>query len=332
MPIASELPSGLHSGIAASRYHADRLTSAPTLSSSIAKTLLGKTPRHAWTAHPRLNPNYEAGDDTKFDLGSVSHELILGRGGGFEVLDFPSWSTKASKEARDVSRKAGMVPLLADQFERAKAMTAAVWEACAQINGCDGWFDPARGEAEVVGLWQDIGGPVCRLMLDWLPSDAPVVVDVKTSGAGLSDGALSRLIDNLGYDLSAGFYLRGLHHLMPHLIGRWRWMWVFVEDDEPHEVRVIEADAEQIGRGHRKAALAIAKWQRAMTTGEWPGYPRQVARVGAPGWAEAQWNEREADDPDFAGAVLLDHHPIPPPAPETMIFGERLLNLRSEAA
>jgi hypothetical protein len=73
---------GLHPAISADAYHADPAP-APSLSSSIAKTILHQTPRHAWFEHPRLNPNFEPKDDSKFDLGSVAHELLLGKGAGF---------------------------------------------------------------------------------------------------------------------------------------------------------------------------------------------------------------------------------------------------------
>ena len=39
-------------------YHADPCP-GPSLSSSVAKLMLDRSPLHAWHAHPRLNPNFE---------------------------------------------------------------------------------------------------------------------------------------------------------------------------------------------------------------------------------------------------------------------------------
>lgn len=322
---------GLHTSIPAARYHADDLCAVPTLSSGIAKVLLAKTPRHAWIEHPRLNPAFEAPEDSRFDLGSVAHEIILCRGGGFEVLDFPNWATKASKEAREAAREAGRTPVLKDQHSRARHMAEAVWGVLGQTPGCS-MFDPDEGQAETVGLWQDIAGPVCRMMVDWIGPAPTDIWDLKTSAAGLSDEAIARTIENLGYDVSAAFYLRGLHHLRPDLAGRFRFNWVFVEDQEPFEVRVIEADPETLAYGHRKAALAIAKWQACLTSGEWPGYPREITRSTPPAWAGTRWLAREVSDPDFDRAVLLDHHPIPQQPADMLVFGERLIPLPTEAA
>lgn len=297
------LAPGFYPKIGAAQYHADELCDVPTLSSSIAKTLLSKTPRHAKLAHPRLRSSRAADDDERFDLGSVAHELILGKGGSFDVHDFADWRTKAAKEARATSRAAGRTPVLAEQMERAEAMMVAFWDAAGETTGFPKLDEV--GNTEVVGIWKDVGGPMCRMMLDWWPEPA-TVLDIKTTDVSLSDASLGRLIENLSYDLSASFYLRGLAHLSPDTAGRVRWVWVFIEASQPHEVRIVEATNEQIGRGHRKAALAIAKWQQCMESGKWPGYAREIVKIEAPGWAETAWDAREADDPDFARVVSLD--------------------------
>src|SRR3979411_2799004 len=82
----SRLPVGLHFDVQAADYHADPCE-RPSLSSSIAKILIEKTPRHAWTAHPWLNPNFVPKQDSKFDLGSAVHELMLGKGVGYTVIE-----------------------------------------------------------------------------------------------------------------------------------------------------------------------------------------------------------------------------------------------------
>ncbi len=106
------LPVGIHYDVAAARYHADPCVK-PSLSSSIAKILLEKTPRHAWYAHPRLNPDFAANTDTKFDLGSVVHELMLGKGVGYAVIKAADYRAKTAQAARQAAREEGKVPLLA---------------------------------------------------------------------------------------------------------------------------------------------------------------------------------------------------------------------------
>ena len=102
----SEIALGLHTDIDAARYHADRFFAEPTLSSGIANMIYNTTPKHAWTAHPRLgrtprNPTKE------MDLGSVAHEIILGKGGGYVVSPFDEFRTKEAKAWRDETLESG---------------------------------------------------------------------------------------------------------------------------------------------------------------------------------------------------------------------------------
>lgn len=297
---------GIQENISAATYHADRLADVPTLSSSIAKVLLGRTPRHAWHAHPRLNPAFETGDDDKFDLGSAAHEIILGSGAGIDVCDFTDWRTKDAKAARETSRKAGRTPLLVHQYDRAMLVADAAWSHPHVPMFAE------EGDAEAVLVWQDMGGPLCRAMLDWWSGDG-LVVDIKTTEVALTDSSLARLIVNCGYDLSAAFYLRGLVALRPELAGRIKFRWLFVETTEPFGTRLIEADPMTLQIGDRKAGLAIAKWKRCLGAGveaaHWPAWSPDIGRIETPPWSESQQIEREMTDPDAAYAVFTDTMP-----------------------
>ena len=57
-------------------YHADPCP-APSLSSSIARKLLGYSPLHAAHEHPRLNPAFVEVHDEKWDRGTVAHAYLL---------------------------------------------------------------------------------------------------------------------------------------------------------------------------------------------------------------------------------------------------------------
>lgn len=307
MSLTLDLSPGFHENIAAADYHADILCDVPTLSSSVAKIILSATPRHAWTAHPRLNPNFQRSDDDKFDLGSVVHELILGRGAGFSILDFEDYRSKAAKEARDAARAAGTTPILFTQFDRAALVKESILANVRAIPGLEQIFAPDKGRSETVLIWNDPGGARCRAMLDWQGPTEPEIWDVKTTAAGLSDEQIARTIVNVGHDLSAGFYLRGLNALKPELAGRWTFRWVFVETDEPYEARVVEADPMTLSMGDRKAALAIEYWRRALAAREWPGYPKQISHIEYPAWAHNQWMAREMVDDTMLAAHVSDH-------------------------
>jgi hypothetical protein len=148
------LPIGIHPTVSAARYHTDTLCDEPPLFVVDRKTILSKTPKHAWQDHVRLNPMQLPRDEDKFDLGTVAHELILGKGAGFDVCEFDSWTTKAAKEARKASRAAGRTPILEHQAD------AAVLARVGEIDGCNGAFE--HGFAETVLIW----------MIDWRGPEA----------------------------------------------------------------------------------------------------------------------------------------------------------------
>jgi hypothetical protein len=234
---------------------------------------------------------------------------MLGKGGGFEILDFPDYKTKAAQVARNDARAAGLTPILTHQYTQALKICmgdslAGIPEYVALMNG------PCH--AETVLIWRqrqtsslsDYPGVLCRAMLDWIGPEPTQIWDIKTTSAGLSDAALSRAIVNNGYDLSATFYLLGMAALFPDLAGRCKFRWIFVETEEPFEVRVIEADATTLAIGLKKATYAIEKWRRCIEDGphisRWPGYPRRIDSLNYPQWAESAWLAREEAEAEAA--------------------------------
>lgn len=329
MSISAPLAIGLHLDIPAERYHGDPCA-IPSLSSSIAETIVFRTPRHAQHGHPRLNPDFQPDEgNAAMALGSVAHELILGRGGGIEIVDAEDWRTKAAKEARQAATDAGRTAVLVGTMTDAERIRdAAVAELRARPDCADFFDEGAR--SEVVGIWHDIGGALCRMMIDRL-TPSGTIYDLKVSGRGLDDRALANSMED-GYGLRAAFYLRGAAALHPEMAGRLRYRWIFVESKPPHAVRVVTADARTLALGDRTAALGIEKWRRCLATGDWPSYPRQVEVIGVNDWAEKRVLEREEVDADANRMTVSDHAPPAGAVPERMIFGERYVAIPQEAS
>jgi len=276
---------GFYEDITAATYHADPCQ-APSLSSSIAKILIEKTPLHASQAHPRLNPMLEPDADKKFAVGSVAHELLLGKGSGFEVLDFNDYRSNAAQQARDDAAAAEKTPILKEQFDRASHL-----EMAARYKLQDQGIELDKHTNELVAVWKE-GDAWCRLMADSFDNNR-TIYDIKTTERGLSDSAIAKTIVNLCYDLQAAFYIRGFTKLRPELEGRLRWRWIFIEAEAPFEVKVVELPSVAQEIGARKADYAIRKWQHCMAMDEWPGYPRAPQSIELPAWYEAIWLDRE---------------------------------------
>src|SRR5258708_36421550 len=102
-------------------YHSDPCV-RPSLSSSIAHTLVTQSPRHAWLEHPRLGGSKDSiAKRTKtMDEGQILHKLLLGAGAKFEMVVADDWRTNASKESRAAIEAGGKIAVLAKNFEKLK--------------------------------------------------------------------------------------------------------------------------------------------------------------------------------------------------------------------
>jgi PDDEXK-like domain of unknown function (DUF3799) len=283
------LPPGIHYDVPAAAYHADPCEK-PSLSSSIAKVILEKTPKHAWIAHPRLNPDFKPPAAPKFNLGSVVHELMLGKGLGFDIVLADDYRTKAAQASRQKILDNGQIPVLGAQAYQAETIADFAIDILNEMG-----IHLADNRNEAVLIW-DMHGLPCRAMVDSIDEKTNNIYDIKTTAGGLPDYALMRTIVNFGYDLSAAFYIKGMTALFPELAGRFVFKWIFVETEEPYEIRVIEADATTLHFGDRKAHGAFEKWRVCMANNEWPGWPRVVTKSVYPAWAESAWLEREMEE------------------------------------
>lgn len=305
-------------------YHSDPCEQ-PSLSRSIGVEMITKTPRHGWLKHPRLGgAKSDRKKSRKMDVGSIAHAIITGEGRGVHVITalnkagdpVDTYATNAAKDERDDALERGLIPALVCDFERAEKMVAATRAALRETPGCEGVFDPtAGGGGEVSVIWKDPIGIWGRAMLDWYGPTPEDVWDFKTTGVGkLSDRDLeNRIMD--GLHMQEFWYLRGLSIVKPGLAGRLRFNLVFVEDDEPYEVRVVRCTARQSWLGARMMITAAVMFERGLTEGLWPGYRRQIGSTNDSPWHETRWLSREISDPliqELGSKLLLALSPFAP--------------------
>lgn len=278
----------------ADTYHADPCPE-PSLSASIAHTLLTQSPRHAWHAHPRLGGG--GGDDASpaMDLGTAVHALLLGKGEEVVVLDFADFRKDAAKEARDAARKAGKVPMLAKEWARAQAVAARVRQEVDLHAEAEVLF--RAGKPERAMIWQEDvrkgSAPVwCRGMVDWLPDaeDWPIV-DLKTTGQSAHPMEWERRYVEGGPAFQEAFYLRGARALGRKPRG---FLFVVAETEPPFGVSVLSSSPELRAHAEGLVMKALAWWEHCTRTGEWPGYPRMTCYAGLPVWAQTKAEERVA--------------------------------------
>lgn len=237
-------------------YHA-----SPGLSSTGAKTINVCPAEFDWQrAHPVHKDAY--------DFGTIAHELVLGKGDGFEVVEADSWRTKAAQEQRDKAREAGLTPILRGEFERAEHLAQSVL----RHPEAGSLFLTGAAEQSAFATDPDTGVPI-RCRPDWLTemsSGRPVCVDLKTTaGSTHPRDLLGRygVIAKLGYHQSAAWYvdtlaLCGIEDVL--------FLLVFASKADHCEPRVVALDDDTLDEGRRLNRRALTTYKECTDTGEWP--------------------------------------------------------------
>lgn len=290
------LDQGIHFDVPSAVYFADPVPQ-PSLTQSIAKVLIERSPLHAWHEHPRLGgkPDENASDEDepaeKYDpakaIGNAAHALMIGRGKEIAVADFDSWRKGEAKKIRAAAEAAGVVAILQKHFVRARNMVEVASQRVPHAFG-------DKGNGEVVLIWRE-GDLWLRTMIDWLSPQRELIHDYKTTGLSCAPHAIPALMLNGGWDVQAAMQERGLDALDPRGAGRRKFRFVSQENTAPYALTVCELPEAVITMGRKKLDYAIRLWGACMRANVWPSYPPEVVYPEYPGWAEQKWLTREVE-------------------------------------
>jgi hypothetical protein len=267
-------------------YHADPCDT-PSLSSSVAKTIITRSAYHAWREHPKLG-GVKREASKAMDVGSLIHSLVLDGGVGLQVIDASDYRTKAAQEARTAAHEAGLVPVLRNALEAAQEAAQRITSRLADrgIN--------LDGRSGAVITWDEPSslGPVrCRAMLDHLwPASFLELKTISTADVE----TCQRQAYSLGYDIQMAAYTSAVEALGAPP-GRLDPLIAFAEADEPNCVSVFRLNESLAELGRRRWRRAVETWAECLQSGVWPEYQarRQIGYLHAPAWAMHREMEQE---------------------------------------
>lgn len=251
----------------------------PSFTQSTAKTLLSRSPFHAWTFHPRFG-GYKRQATDEMNKGSLIHTMLLGVGKEIVAIEADNYRTKAAQEARDEALALGQIPMLAREVEEAEKMVEAI------RSQLDDFGIELGREREVTAVWEEESahGPVlCRAMFDALEPRV-VLQDLKTcKQADLH--SVQQAFTKWGYDLQYAAYTSAFRHLWPDMAGREDFVFLFVETEYPFCVTPVRPDGAMRALGESKWRRAVEKWSECLATGVWPKYTNGIVDLAPTSYA-----------------------------------------------
>jgi hypothetical protein len=289
------LAPGLHRGIPKALYLSDSFSVVPSLSASTAKLLVGRSPAHAWSAHPKGGRFRGESTDAQ-NTGTLLDSLLLG--GDTELVVLPDMMPDAkgvnvptngkyllgsAKAWKEKQIAAGRLPVDKDELAFAKSAVDIIRENLAR----DGVV--LDGENQVTAIWEE-AGVFCKGRFDhWKERDL-IIYDLKKVRCAHPD-AVSRAMIEYGWDVQAAGYVRGAEVLIPEAAGRVRFVLLAVEPDPPHEVLVRPLAGSMRALGNWKWDRAMRLWGECLRARKWPGYTGMEQGLEAPAWALAKMEE-----------------------------------------
>lgn len=278
-PPAKPLTEGVYLNVPHDTYHGDPCET-PSLSSSIAKVLVERSPMHAHAEHPRLGgASKHGGDDDDSaakDRGSILDSMLFGSGPEIVRIEADDFRTKLAKEARDEARSRGAIPIIARKLDElaevAQSMRERILDAGIELSG----------HSQVTIIWK-VGNVWCRGRLDhWFPQQR-LILDLKST-YDASPAGVEKSMNAYGADIQWAAYTSGMVALVPELAGLVKMRFVYSEPTAPFAVTIAEPDGTLQELGNRRWRRALSLWEVSTTSGIFPGYSKEILRVAAKPW------------------------------------------------
>jgi len=253
----------------------------PRLSPSIAKTLIDKSPAHAYNDHRLLGGGRDDNFSEAKDRGLILESIIFGFGlnsARFKIIQSDSYRTNESKQLRDEARSNNQIPILEKDCQEYLDLGNIL---CKKINDQGIHFN--NGEFQKHAEWTSIEGVNCHGYLDYWHTQALTIIDLKIMD-DVSPKKFGKSFIDYSYDLQGAAYLEGIETLNPELSGRVKMLFIACESKAPFVVQFYEMSGMMLALGQNKWQYAKDKWKQCIDDEYWPGYFEGVGRLEPMPW------------------------------------------------
>jgi hypothetical protein len=277
--------------------HDENGAEIPALSPSIAQPLITEAPRQAWAEHRLLGNCLALSEDAlkRRERGKALHNLAIEDGKKIECISEASWRSKAAKEARDVARAAGLIPILEDTMTDLELAAAHILSALTRLG-----YKLAEGVAEQKLHWHEqssLGDVLCSGVIDWYDTSGRIFDLKTTEGSVHPDKCAAAIVDGAAIMQDCA-YRNALCSVDPTLQGRTEMMFIFAQSKEPFMVTPVYCDGAMRHIGETRWLRAIETWATCLAAGRdakhWPQHTDKPVMVYAPPWVLKQEMELEA--------------------------------------
>ncbi len=278
---AREWKPGIYKGV----KFADYLAIDACHNSDLKELADGKTPAHLYWSMTHVEQDREA-----FRVGAATHCAILEpERFAKEYVEFPKFDMRKTGDKAAAAewnlKNADKIPLKADEWKLAVALSKAVWEnpCAAELLGAN------KGINEAAVIWIDKAtGLLCKARLDRFTTyhvtedhvGWPTVIDVKTA-EDASPSGFARAVVKFKYYWQAAFYTDGLATLDPRPR---RFVFLVIEKAPPYCIAAYELDDTAMDEGRAQYRKALDSFAECQKSGKWPGYAVGINTLELPKW------------------------------------------------